>query len=100
MGRRKNNPDLVDELIEGRWTMDQDEFEEKYYSLSSSDMSKVAEAINGMQDEDPDGLYDDDDDEDGESLSVYDAAEIWRSNGMDEDYTFGYSEDELRDALR
>jgi len=100
MGRRKNNPDLVDELIEGRWTMDQDEFEEKYYSLSSSDMSKVAEAIDGMQDEDPDGLYDDDDDEDGESLSVYDAAEIWRSNGMDEDYTFGYSEDELRDALR
>lgn len=97
MGRRKNNPDLVDELIEGRWTMDQDEFEEKYYSLSSSDMSKVAEAIDGMQDEDPDGLYDD---EDGESLSVYDAAEIWRSNGMDEDYTFGYSEDELRDALR
>jgi hypothetical protein len=100
MGRRKNNPDLVDELIEGRWTMDQDEVEEKYYSLSSSDMSKVAEAIDGMQDEDPDGLYDDDDDEDGESLSVYDAAEIWRSNGMDEDYTFGYTEDELRDALR
>lgn len=100
MGRRKNNPDLVDELIEGRWTMDQDEFEEKYYSLSSSDMSKVAEAIDGMQNEDPDGLYDDDDDEDGESLSVYEAAEIWRSNGMDEDYTFGYSEDELRDALR
>ena len=100
MGRRKNNPDLVDELIEGRWTMDQDEFEEKYYSLSSSDMSKVAEAIDGMQDEDPDGLYDDNDDEDSESLSVYEAAEIWRSNGMDEDYTFGYTEDELRDALR
>jgi hypothetical protein len=44
--------------------------------------------------------FDDDDDEDGESLSVYEAAEIWRSNGMDEDYTFGYSEDELKDALR
>lgn len=51
MGRRKNNPDLVEELIEGRWTMDQDEFEEKYNSLSSSDMSKVGEAINGMEDE-------------------------------------------------
>ena len=76
MGRRKNNPDLVDELIEGRWTMDQDEFEEKYYSLSSSDMSKVAEAIDGMQDEDPDGLYDDDDDEDGESLSVSDQFKV------------------------
>ncbi len=51
MGRRKNNPDLVEELIEGRWTMDQDEFEEKYYSLSSSDMSKVSDAIDGMEDE-------------------------------------------------
>lgn len=47
------------------------------------------------------GLEDDDDvDDDGESLSVYDAALIWQSNGMDEDYMFGYSEDELRDALR
>lgn len=34
-----------------------------------------------------------------ERLSVYDAALIWQSNGMDEDYTFGYSENELRDAL-
>jgi septal ring factor EnvC (AmiA/AmiB activator) len=44
---------------------------------------------------------DDDDDADGdtgESLSVWDAADIWRSNGMDEDYRFGYSEDELRRA--
>jgi hypothetical protein len=40
--------------------------------------------------------------EDGESLSdslsVSDAADIWLSNGMDEDYSFGYSEDELRRA--
>ena len=49
MGRRKNNPDLVEELIEGRWTMDQDEFEQKYFSLSGSDMGKVSEAINGME---------------------------------------------------
>ena len=34
-----------------------------------------------------------------ESLSVYDAAEIWASHGKDEDYTFGFSEDELEDAL-
>lgn len=41
----------------------------------------------------------DDDMEDGdERLSVYDAAEIWMSHGMDEDYTCGYSEDELRRA--
>ena len=38
-------------------------------------------------------------DDDGERLSVYDAALIWESNGRDEDYTFGYSEDELEDAL-
>mgnify|MGYP006971286214 CR=1 FL=1 len=43
--------------------------------------------------------YDDDDDDDSESLSVYDAALIWASNGKDEDYTFGYTEEELEDAL-
>ena len=51
MGRRKNDPELVQELIDGRWTMAQDEFEEKYYSLSSSDMSKVAKAIDNMESE-------------------------------------------------
>ena len=46
--------------------------------------------------------YDDDDydQDEGESLSVEDAALIWRSNGEDEDYTFGYSEDALRDASK
>lgn len=42
---------------------------------------------------------DGDDEYDGEGLSVYDAAEIWASHGKDEDYTFGFSEDELEDAL-
>lgn len=37
-------------------------------------------------------------DEDEESMSVSDAADIWLSHGMDEDYTFGYAEDELRRA--
>ncbi|NLG03830.1 MAG: hypothetical protein GX567_08410 [Clostridia bacterium] len=59
MGRRRNNQDLVDELLEGRWTMDQDEFEEKYASLSSDDMSQVSAAINGMEAE---WMNDDDDD--------------------------------------
>lgn len=36
---------------------------------------------------------------DDESISVYDAAEIWASHGKDEDYTFGYSEEELEEAL-
>jgi chromosome segregation ATPase len=45
------------------------------------------------------GADDDDPDEDtGERLSVWDAALIWSSNGRDEDYMFGYTEDELRRA--
>lgn len=46
------------------------------------------------------GLDDDeDDDKSDESLSVYEAANIWASNGKDGDYTFGYSEAELEAAL-
>ena len=49
-------------------------------------------------------LYDDEDfdeeDDDGESLSVWEAADIWLSNGMDEDSMFGYTEEELRRALK
>ena len=41
-----------------------------------------------------------DEEDDDESLSVYDAADIWASNGKDEDYTFGYSEEELENALK
>lgn len=44
---------------------------------------------------DYDGSYGEDD---SESLSVDDAADIWRSHGMDEDYMFGYSAEELRNA--
>jgi|688.fasta_scaffold663017_2 hypothetical protein len=43
--------------------------------------------------------YDDDEDwleDDEEAMSVDDAADIWMSSGMDEDYTLGYNEDELR----
>ena len=47
---------------------------------------------------DEDIEYDDEYDE-SESLSVYDAALIWASNGKDEDYTFGFTEEELEDAL-
>lgn len=38
-------------------------------------------------------------DEDDDYISVYDAALIWASSGKDEDYTFGYSEEELENAL-
>lgn len=48
-------------------------------------------------------IYNEDEDDDidfnGESISVYDAALIWVSNGRDEDYMFGYTEEELESAL-
>ena len=54
MGRRKNNPELVEELIEDRWTMDDDQWTEKYDTLSASDKSMVGEAVLDMEKE----LYD------------------------------------------
>lgn len=48
-----------------------------------------------VDDSSSDDDWDDDDSED-ESLSVYDAAFIWMSNGKDEDYTFGYTEEESK----
>ena len=35
----------------------------------------------------------------GEALSKEDAALIWASHGKDEDYLFGYSEEELEEEL-
>ncbi len=32
-------------------------------------------------------------------INVYEAADIWASNGKDEDYMFGYTEQELEDAF-
>jgi len=56
---------------------------------------KSREEENGFDDIDD---IDDIDDE-NESLSVYEAAEIWASHGKDEDYMFGYTEEELEGAL-
>ena len=46
-------------------------------------------------------IFDDDyeDEDDSERLRVWEAAEIWSSNGKDEDYMFGYTEEELENAL-
>lgn len=38
------------------------------------------------------------DEDSGEALSAYDAADIWMSSGGDEDYSFDYSDEELEDA--
>ena len=67
----------------------------RYYYVDDDD-----EMINDGSAWSPEDDYDyDDDDNDGENLSVYDAALIWASKGKDEDYTFGYTEEELEDAL-
>ena len=44
--------------------------------------------------------YDEEVFDDAQGISVDEAALIWASNGKDEDYTYGYSEDELEDALK
>ena len=59
--------------------------------------NSIQDTTKATPDFDDDDDYDEDDED--QALSVDDAALIWLSNGMDEDYTFGYSEDELRDAL-
>lgn len=61
-------------------------------------VDRHGEMINDGSAWSPDDENDEDDDQ-SERLSVYDAALIWDSHGKDEDYAFGYTEDELRDAL-
>ena len=51
MGFEKNNQELVEELIEKRWTMDDIEFEKKYESLNLDDKCRVAEVIDNMEEE-------------------------------------------------
>ena len=91
-----DHSDLVQELIDGRWTMGQNEFEEKYALLNDDEREEVDAAIDGMNNEPIPGI---DTGDEGEGIDVYTAADIWLSNGMDEDYMFGYTEEELRDAL-
>ncbi|GGX24040.1 hypothetical protein [Streptomyces lomondensis] len=45
-------------------------------------------------------MIEEDHDGDGgsESLSVHDAADIWLSKGLNEDYMFGYNDSELKRA--
>ena len=46
MGRRKNNPRLVQQMIDGIGTMNIDEFEKDYCSLNNDDKTIVDRAIN------------------------------------------------------
>jgi len=45
------------------------------------------------------GEPDEEDDDNGESINVWDAADIYASQGFDEDYQFGYTHEELMKAL-
>ncbi len=60
------------------------------------DKCEVGTVIAGMYDA---GDFEEDENEYDESLSIEEAANIWMSNGQDSDYTFGYTEEELREAL-
>ena len=64
-------------------------------------VSRHKGVIIGDDDYEPDYFSDGEDDEgyDDETLSLEDAALIWGSSGMDEDYTLGYSQYELNRAL-
>ncbi len=84
-GRKKNSAshDVVDDwltdyLSDDEDDEDEDEEEEDDYPFIPFSFS--------------DGLFDDDDD--GESIDEDDAKYAWMSRGKDEDYTFGYSEDD------
>lgn len=70
------NPISEDSILEGK----------ELYDFEHSGYESYNEYCSNMSEE--------------ESLSVYDAALIWMSHGKDEDYTFGYSESELEDALK
>ena len=107
MGRRKNNPELVEKLMKSYVNRPErkswDSFDKQLDSLSSSDRKEVEDFMEQQNilfgyDEDDEDYEDDEDDEYDERLSASDAADIWMSRGKDEDYTFGYSDDELEEA--
>jgi hypothetical protein len=53
MGKKIDNPELVNELINNLWNQrySQSEFERKYNSLSDRDMAEVSRAIGRMEKE-------------------------------------------------
>ena len=91
MGRRKNNPELVEELIENVWRHEDYDYIEEYNSLSISDRNQVDEAIEEYEMDISDDC--------GESYSIYDTALLWASRGCDEDGYGIYTAEELDEAL-
>jgi|GEM_PF-3331199 len=64
-------------------------------TLTGKNKNDCDDYVNNFDDDDD---YENDDDN-LETINVWDAADIYQSSGFDEDYTFGYSHDELIDAL-
>ncbi len=92
-------------------------FKGKRVAIQTESENAKAELIKGIEDYDnthqdyeqaltqdkEDDEYMDYDEEvfdDAQAISVDEAALIWASNGKDEDHTYGYSEDELEQALK
>ena len=71
----------------------------RFFGFGKKRARKAENTSAGYDSYDEDEYDEDEYDDDSETLSVYDAALIWASNGKDEDYTFGYTEEELEDAL-
>lgn len=82
----------------GTWTCTECGYENE---IDESEVITESEYQRHMDEKYARSPYDDDDydDEEDEKLSIFEAALIWASNGKDEDYTFGYSEEDLEDAL-
>lgn len=89
---------------EPRDTPEQEAEISRRMEINDEQAARIGEKIDEAQDEwqraQADWLsgVDDADGDTGEALSVWDAADVWLSKGMDEDYMFGYTEDELRRA--
>ena len=74
----------------------------KYGALYSADVELENIGYNKWKCPECGEIYDIDEDDyydDEERISVYEAAQIWASHGKDEDYMFGYTEEELENAL-
>lgn len=72
----------------------------RFSKLFAKRTSHVKQRIVDMADETAVDSPDEEDDlNENERLNVEDAALIWMSNRKDEDYMFGYTEDELESAL-
>lgn len=92
-------------------------FKSKKVAVQTESENAKAEIIKGIEDydnthqsdeqtltsneeEDANMDYNKEEFDDAQAISVDEAALIWASNGKDEDYTYGYSEDELEQALK